>query len=81
MSENPKYSENVIVKFALDIIDYTENLNSLKKFNMSNQLFRSGTNVGANVKEAENAESKKDFTHKFKIAAKQIDETEYWLLL
>jgi four helix bundle protein len=85
MSENPKYSENVIVKltfeFALDIIDYTENLNNLKKFNLSNQLFRSGTSIGANVKEAQNAESKKDFIHKFKISAKEIDETEYWLLL
>jgi four helix bundle protein len=85
MSENPKYSDNLIVKltfdFAMDIIDFTENLNSLKKFNLSNQLFRSGTSIGANTKEAQNAESKKDFIHKFKIVAKEIDETEFWLLL
>jgi four helix bundle protein len=85
MSENPKYSDNLIVKltfeFALDIVDFTENLNTLKKFNLSNQLFRSGTSIGANAKEAQNAESKKDFIHKFKIAAKEIDETEFWLLL
>lgn len=85
MSENPKYKDNLIVKltfdFALDIIDFTENLNSKKKFNLSNQLFRSGTSIGANVKEAQNAESKLDFIHKFKIAAKEIEETEFWLLL
>ena len=48
---------------------------------MSNQLFRSGTSVGANVREAQNAESKADFIHKMKISAKEADETEYWLLL
>lgn len=76
---------NIIVdltwKFALDIIEYTEELQSLKKFNMANQLFRSGTSIGANVKESQNAESKNDFIHKMKIAAKEADETEYWLTL
>lgn len=48
---------------------------------MANQLFRSGTSIGANVREAQNAESKIDFIHKMKIAAKETDETEYWLLL
>ena len=42
---------------------------------------KSGTSIGANVWEAQNAESKNDFIHKFKIAAKEMDETEYWLLL
>lgn len=37
--------------------------------------------MGANVREAQNAESKNDFIHKFKLAAKEIDATEYWLLL
>jgi four helix bundle protein len=42
-------------------------------------LFKSGTSIGANVKEAQNAESKNDFIHKMKVAAKEADETEYWL--
>ncbi|HLG36075.1 MAG TPA: four helix bundle protein [Bacteroidia bacterium] len=48
---------------------------------MANQLWRSGTSVGANVREAPNSESKVDFIHKMKIAIKEADETEYWLLL
>ena len=48
---------------------------------MANQLFRSGTSIGANVKEAQNAESKADFIHKMKISIKEVEETEYWLLL
>jgi four helix bundle protein len=78
-------NENPILKltfqFSLDLIKYTELLESKKKYNLSNQLFRSSTSVGANVKEAQNAESKADFIHKMKIAAKEADETEYWLLL
>lgn len=46
---------------------------------MANQLLKSGTSIGANTWEAQNAESKRDFIHKFKIAAKEADETMYWL--
>lgn len=77
--------KNLIVEltfqFSLAIIEFTELLVSKKKFNMANQLFKSGTSIGANVREAQNAESKNDFIHKMKIAAKEADETEYWLLL
>lgn len=77
--------ENLIVDlsfdFALEIIVFTELLESLKRYNMANQLFRSGTSIGANIREAQNAESTADFIHKFKIAAKEIDETDYWLCL
>ncbi len=77
--------KNIIIEltfdFSLAIIDFSENLNKLKKFEMASQIFRSGTSVGANIREAQNAESKKDFIHKFKIAAKEADELEYWLLL
>jgi four helix bundle protein len=77
--------ENIIVdltyQFALDIIEFTELLESRKKYNLTNQLFRSGTSIGANVREAQNAESKYNFVHKLKIAAKEADETEYWLSL
>jgi four helix bundle protein len=68
-------------KFALDIIEFTELLESLKKFVIARQLLGCGTSIGANVREAQNAESKNDFIHKIKIAAKEAEETEYWLLL
>src|ERR1017187_9510633 len=68
-------------QFSLDIIEFCELLQNDKKFNLSNQLFRSGTSIGANTREAQNAESKADFIHKLKIAAKEADESEYWLLL
>ena len=48
---------------------------------MASQIFRSGTSIGANIREAQNAESKADFIHKFKISAKEADELEYWLML
>ena len=48
---------------------------------MANQLFRCGTSIGANVKEAQGAESKVDFRHKIKVAYKEAEETEYWLKL
>jgi four helix bundle protein len=77
--------DNLIVKltleFALEIIEYTELLESKKKFVIANQLQKSGTSIGANVWEAQNAESKQDFVHKLKIAAKEVDETEYWITL
>jgi four helix bundle protein len=68
--------DNVIIKltfqFALDIIIYCENLQESKKFIIANQLLKSGTSIGANIREAQNAESKADFIHKFKISAKEI---------
>jgi len=77
--------ENVIVKltfqFALEIVKYCEDLQLAKKFVIANQLLKSGTSIGANIREAQNAESKADFIHKFKIAAKEIEETIYWLEL
>ena len=77
--------ENLIVKltfeFALDVIGFTEKLEASKKYAIANQLIRCGTSIGANVREAQNAESKADFIHKMKIAAKEADETEYFLLL
>jgi four helix bundle protein len=77
--------ENVIAeksfKFALKIVAYCELLEENRKFIISRQLLKSGTSIGANVREAQNAESKADFIHKLKIAAKETDETEYWLLI
>ncbi len=50
-----------------------------KGFVISKQLLRSGTSIGANLREAQNGESRKDFIHKLKIAAKEAEETEYWI--
>lgn len=76
-------SENIIVdktfQFALDIVVFTEKLEINKKFVVANQLLKSGTSIGANVREAQNAESKADFIHKMKIALKETEETQYWL--
>jgi four helix bundle protein len=76
---------NIIVEktleFSLTIIDFTEQLEKNKKYIIARQLLKSGTSIGANVREAQNAESKIDFIHKMKIAAKEADETEYWLTL
>lgn len=66
---------------SLAIICYCKKLNEQKEFIISNQLFRSATSIGANIFEAQNAESRADFIHKMKIAAKESKESEYWLLL
>jgi len=68
-------------EFALQIIVYCELLEANRKYVIARQLLKSGTSIGANIREAQNAESKLDFIHKLKIAAKEADETEYWLLL
>lgn len=75
--------DNLIVQltfeFALRIIAFTEILEEKRRFNMANQLFRSGTSIGANVREAQGCESKADFIHKMKVAYKEGEETKYWL--
>jgi four helix bundle protein len=79
------YKDNPIVKmtfqFALDIIEFTELLREQKRFAIADQVLRSGCSIGANVKEAQAAESRADFIHKMKIALKEAEETEYWLEL
>lgn len=72
---------NLTFSFSLDIINYCELLETNRKFVIANQLLKSGTSIGANIKEAQNAESKADFYHKIKIAMKEVEETEYWLEL
>lgn len=76
---------NAILKlsfdFSLMIIKYCELLGENRKYIISKQVLHAGTSIGANAMEAQNAESKIDFIHKIKIAAKEADETQYWLLL
>ena len=80
-NDKPNIIVDLTFEFSLKIIEFSELLESKRKFNLANQLFRSGTSIGANVWEAQDAESKADFIHKFKISAKEINETKYWLLL
>lgn len=79
------YKDNKIVQltfqFALDIIVFSELLRSEKRFVFADQVLRSGCSIGANVKEAQSAESKADFIHKMKVASKGAEEMEYWLEL
>ena len=79
MQIKPNLIVDLTFKFSLGIIKFSEELQVLKKYNLANQLFRSGTSIGANVREAQGAESKVDFKHKCKVAYKEAEETEYWL--
>ncbi len=81
MECKPNLIVDMTFSFSLSIIQFTELLESKRKFNMANQLFRCGTSIGANVREAQGAESKVDFRHKCKIAYKEAEETCYWLML
>ena len=68
--------------FALRIIKLSKYLNEQKKeYVLSKPVLRSGTAVGALIREAEQGESKADFIHKLAIALKEAKETEYWLAL
>ena len=65
--------------FAHQMVKAYQYIREKKEFNMSDQLVRSGTSVGAMVKEAEFAQSKADFINKMSIALKEANETRYWL--
>jgi len=78
--------ENVVKQksfaFALRVVKLSKYLQGEKKeFVLSKQVLRSGTAIGALVREAEHAESKADFTHKMNIVLKEANETLYWLEL
>ncbi len=74
--------ENLIVKLSFELAVETSSfcdlLNEKKKWSLADQIFRSALSIGANVKEAQNAESKNDFIHKMKIAVKEAEELEYY---
>ncbi|MCF8273644.1 MAG: four helix bundle protein [Flavobacteriaceae bacterium] len=66
--------------FAVRVVNLYKFLAEEKgEFVISKQLLRSGTSIGANVRESEHAESKADFIHKLSISLKEANETEYWL--
>jgi four helix bundle protein len=83
MSEYAK--DNLILvltlEFAIEVVNYCDQLAEKRKYVIAGQLLKSGTSIGANTREAQNGESKADFIHKFKIAAKEAEETEFWLLI
>ncbi len=85
MTFNERYKNNIILiksfEFSKNIIEFSELLEKQRKYVVSNQIIKAGTSIGANIKEAQNGESRKDFIHKLKIALKEADETEYWLFL
>ena len=69
-------------RFAIRIINLYKYLRDCKKETiLSKQLLRSGTSIGANIREAVYAESHLDFIHKYSISLKECSETEYWLYL
>ena len=79
MREGPIVNKSLA--FSMFIINYCDLLDNNRKFVISKQLLKSGTSIGANVFEAQHAESRLDFIHKMKIAMKEANETLYWLTL
>ena len=70
-------------QFALSIVELANQLDESRGSSrlLTKQLLRSGTSIGANIEEAQAAESKADFAHKYNIALKEARETKYWLKL
>jgi four helix bundle protein len=80
LKNNPVLEKSFI--FAVEIVKLTQKLQREKKeYVLSKQILRSGTSIGALVREAQYAESHKDFIHKMTIALKEANETEYWVFL
>jgi len=79
---NENFIKNKSFQFAIDIVTLYKNLvGDKKEFVMSRQLLKSGTSIGANVREAEFAQSRADFISKMSISLKEANETDYWLEL
>ena len=82
MTRKPSITKDKSFAFAIRIIKLEKHLRKTKRETiLSRQLLRSGTSVGANIREGYNAESDADFIHKLGIAQKECDETCYWLEL
>jgi four helix bundle protein len=73
--------QNKSLKFARNVYRLCKRLEHKKEFIISNQLLKSGTSVGANLRESYFAESKSDYIHKLSISLKEINESLYWLEL
>ncbi len=80
MEQSANIVRNKSFYFAVRIVRlYQHLINDRKEYTLSKQLLRAGTSIGANVREAINAESKADFIHKLSIPQKEADEKLYWL--
>lgn len=77
--ENPVVEKSI--DFAIRIVEFCEVLEEKRKYVIATQMLKAGTSIGANIHEAQNAESRADFIHKMKIAVKELEETKYWLVL
>jgi len=80
-NNRPNVIKEKSFSFALRIINVYKYLKDNSEYVMSKQLLRSGTSIGAMIREAEHAESKADFIHKMAIAQKEANEAEYWIEL
>ena len=69
------------IDFAVSIVNLVKQLKEKRESIVSNQIGRSGTSIGANIREAQYAHGKADFVAKLQIALKEANETEYWLEL
>ena len=87
MVHTAKYNQGSAVReksfaFAVRVVNaYKYTAATHREYVLSKQMLRSGTAIGALVREAEQAESRQDFLHKLRVALKEATETEYWLLL
>lgn len=81
MKTKPNVIQEKSFNFSLRIIHLCKSLKEIREFDISRQLFRSGTSIGANVEEALAAHSRKDFLYKMGIASRESRETSYWLRL
>lgn len=81
MQATPNPLKTKSLQFALEVVAFTHVLNQNQHYVVAKQLLKSGSSIGANIHEAQSPESKNDFVHKLKIAAKEASETDFWLLL
>ena len=83
--DRAKFAENPILQRSLDfskaIWVFVKRFKHPHHLVLTRQLLRSSTSIGANCMEAQNAESKADFIHKLKLAAKEAEEAQYWLMI
>jgi len=79
MTEDKNITKKKSYDFALEIIKISRAIQKDNEFVLSKQLLRSGTSIGALIREAEYAQSKSDFINKLSIALKEANETVYWI--
>ena len=75
-------SEEKSFAFAVDVVNTAKMIRAThREYDLTSQFVRSGTSIGANVSEAQKAQSKRDFAAKMSIASKEANETRYWIRL